>query len=218
MLEQDLARVYQRRFANQSERRDRVWRILCADFFQKYIAADASVLDLGAGYGQFINNISAGSKFAMDLNPDARNFVHRDVTLFEQDCSQAWPLTTGSLGVIFTSNFLEHLPDKDAVRRTFAEARRCLSRGGTLICMGPNIRYLAGDYWDFWDHHVPLSDKSLRECLDLAGFETVRSIPRFLPYTMAGGRFIPSVLIRAYLRLPFAWAIFGRQFVVIASG
>ena len=31
--------------------------------------------------------------------------------------------------------------------------------------MGPNIRYLAAEYWDFYDHYLPLSHLSLEEGL-----------------------------------------------------
>ena len=41
-----------------------------------------------------------------------------------------------TLDVVFTSNFLEHLPDKASVERTVAEAQRCLKNGGLLICLG----------------------------------------------------------------------------------
>jgi hypothetical protein len=38
-------------------RRERLWAILCESYFQKYVRPDACVLELGAGYGHFINNI-----------------------------------------------------------------------------------------------------------------------------------------------------------------
>src|SRR6267154_1295534 len=46
-----------------------------------------------------------------------------------------------ALDVVFTSNFFEHLPNKDAIRRTPLEVYRCLRPGGRFIAMGPNMKY-----------------------------------------------------------------------------
>jgi SAM-dependent methyltransferase len=212
----ELDALYARRFSNEAEYRNRVWDALVRDFFQKFVPAEARVLDLGCGYAQFINAVDARVKYAMDLNPRARELVRPDVTFFLSDCAERWPLDDDALDVVFTSNFLEHLPDKTAVRRTMAEAARCLAPNGTIVCLGPNIRFLSGEYWDFWDHHVPMSDRSLREVLELSGFRLETCIPRFLPYTMSDGKQPPIALLRAYLRLPFAWRFLGRQFLLVA--
>jgi predicted SAM-dependent methyltransferase len=76
-----------------------------------------------------------------------------------------------SLDVVFTSNFLEHLPDKVHVERTLAQAWRCLKDDGFIICLGPNIKYVPGAYWDFWDHFIPLTELSLSEVLKMKGSE-----------------------------------------------
>src|SRR2546423_14060919 len=99
----------------------------------------------------------------MDLNPDAAQHLHPAVQLLAQDCSVRWLLPDNSLNIVFTSNFFEHLPDKTALGRTLDEIFRCLKPGGKLIAMGPNIKYLPGEYWDFWDHHLPLTETSLSE-------------------------------------------------------
>lgn len=212
----DLRTIYAQRFDAMRAYRTDVWRILARDFFQRRIPRAARVLDLGCGYGEFINHIEAGQKFGMDLNPSARAHLAADVTLFEQDCSAPWPLPDASLDVVFTSNFFEHLPDKTTLQRTLGEVRRCLAPGGRLIALGPNIRYLPGEYWDFWDHYLPLTERSLSEGLENLGFTVTTRIPRFLPYRMAGARPVPRPLIGLYLRLPFLWRFFGKQFLVIA--
>jgi SAM-dependent methyltransferase len=214
----ELQRQYERRFDAQVDYRNRVWQVLTADYFQQFVPPAATVLDLGCGYGQFVNNIDAATKHAMDLNPGARAYLNAQVNFIEQDCSTRWPFDDGALDVVFTSNFLEHLPTKEHVRRALGEARRCLARTGIIVCLGPNVRYVPGAYWDFWDHHVALSDRSLAEVLELSGFRVERNIPKFLPFTMADGPPAPVAFVRAYLRLPIAWPILGRQFLVVARG
>lgn len=212
----DLQRIYEARFTRDRDYRQQVWQVLTGEFFSRFIGKNETVLDLGCGYGEFINNMPCGRKIAMDLNPDAAGLLSPGVRFIEQDCSERWPLEDGSLDAVFTSNFFEHLPGKAVLGRTLDEVKRCLAPGGRLIALGPNIRYLAGSYWDFWDHHLALSDKSLAEALTTRGLSIVEQIDRFLPYTMAGGRRHPLAALRLYLKLPTAWRLFGKQFLVIA--
>ena len=211
----DLQTIYSQRFATNQAYRQKVWQVLIADFFQEYISGSASVLDLGCGYGEFINQIAAGKKYGMDLNADTAEHLAAGITFFQQDCSEQWPLPENSLDTVFTSNFFEHLPDKATLGRTLEQARRCLKPGARLVALGPNIKFLPGAYWDFWDHYLALSELSLSEGLQNRGFAIERCEPRFLPYTMVAGRHYPMALLRLYLRLPIAWRFFGKQFLVV---
>jgi SAM-dependent methyltransferase len=101
----ELQRIYRRRFSHTSDYRNRVWQVLATTFFNRWISAEAAVLDIGCGYGEFINNIAAGKKYAMDLNPDAPKHLAPAVHFFEQDCSSSWPLPDNTLDAVFTSNF-----------------------------------------------------------------------------------------------------------------
>lgn len=219
MIEADsneLQAIYAKRFEGELEYRNRVWAVLCHWFWERYVPDNASVLDLGCGYGQFINHIRCGKKWAMDLNPESRRCLHPDVAFLEQDCSAQWPLPDASLDVVFTSNFFEHLPDKTCLKNTLLQAKRCLKPGGSLIAMGPNIKCVPGAYWDFWDHYLPLTEASLAEGLRTCGMHPVLVLPQFLPYTMVKGPRYPMWFLQLYLKLPVLWRIFGSQFLVIA--
>jgi SAM-dependent methyltransferase len=215
-LSHDLSKEYQLRFLPLATYRRKVWSVLTRDFFQKYIPSRATVLDLGCGWGEFINQIQAERRLGMDLNPDSPRHLDAGIEFHRHDCSLPWPIAPGTLDVVFTSNFFEHLPGKLALRQTLAEVRDALRSGGTLICMGPNIKFLPGAYWDFWDHEVALTELALKEILEITGFEVTECVDRFLPYTMVGSRQPALWKIRLYLKLRFAWKIFGRQFLVVA--
>ena len=122
--EQELRAIYSRRFAQNQAYRQKVWRVLTADFFQRFINPAGAVLDLGCGYGEFIDQILAREKYGMDLNPDSVKALAPGVRYFQQDCSRPWPLPENTLDAIFTSNFFEHLPDKATLGRTLEEAHR----------------------------------------------------------------------------------------------
>jgi len=210
-----LSAEYDLRFAGKEKDRNRVWSVLVKDYFQDLIGADKVVLDLGCGYGEFINHISASKKYGMDLNPDAPKFLNKEVSFLEQDCSMEWSVADASLDVVFTSNFFEHLPNKASLSKTLEQAHRCLRPGGKIICLGPNIKYLPGAYWDFWDHFLELTELSLAEGLQLHGYNVEKMIPKFLPYTMSDKVPPANWLIQLYLKLPLVWKIKGRQFLVV---
>jgi SAM-dependent methyltransferase len=214
--QQDLSKIYHRRFVRTAAYRNRVWEVLTRDFFSRWVRPDATVLDLGCGYGEFINNIPAGTKHAMDLNPDAAKRLRPEVQFIHQDCSAPWPLPENSLDVVFTSNFFEHLPDKECLSRTLRHILRCLKPGGRLIAIGPNVKFLHGEYWDFYDHHVYLTETSLGEALEIEGFEIDVLKPQFLPFTMVQAPEYPMLFVKLYLACPFLWRLKGRQFLIVA--
>ncbi len=59
-----------------------------------------------------------------------------------------------------------------------AEVLRVLRPGGRLVALQPNIRYLAAEYWDFYDHLLPLSHLSCREAFEKAGFAVETLVDR----------------------------------------
>jgi SAM-dependent methyltransferase len=212
----ELEREYAMRFAPTAQFRSGVWRLLIREFFFRWIPENSIVLDLGCGWGEFINQVPAQRKYGMDLNPASASKLGKDVTLLSQDCSARWNLEDAYLDVVFTSNFFEHLPTKESLKHTLGEAFRCLKPNGRLICLGPNIKYLPGRYWDFWDHYLPLTELSLKEGLQLAGFKIDFLAAKFLPYSMSQGFTPPLPFLRLYLKFPFLWRIVGKQFCVVA--
>jgi SAM-dependent methyltransferase len=212
---EELSRIYASRFEGQERYRLAVWRILIETVFSRWIRPDQTVLDLGAGQGEFINQIRAARKYAIDLNPESRRSLDPAVEFFEQDCSSQWPIGEGSLDLVFTSNFFEHLPDKLSLRRTLEQAFRGLRSGGHLIAMGPNIRVVPGAYWDFWDHYLPLTERSLGELARLTGFVIEQEFGKTLPYSMSQGLRPPLWCVRLYCMLPCVWPLVGKQFIVV---
>ena len=76
VLEREL---YEKRFEGEHAARHNMWKILCQMFFQKFVLATDTVLDVPTGYGEFINNIRCQKKLACDINPDAKLYVNPDV-------------------------------------------------------------------------------------------------------------------------------------------
>ncbi|ORW91916.1 glycosyl transferase [Mycobacterium sp. IEC1808] len=212
----DLQRLYRNRFGHAHESRSAIWAVLVRDFFQAWIRRSDTVVDLGCGYGEFLNHVQAARRIGVDLNPDSAGMLEPGVEFHHGRADDLGFLEDASVDVVFTSNLLEHLRNKEEVERTVAEARRVLKPRGHLIAMGPNIRLVPGDYWDFWDHSVPISDRSLIELLESCDFEIVESCGRFLPYTSSSPLPQAPILVQLYLRSRLAWPILGKQFVIRA--
>ncbi len=56
----------------------------------------------------------------------------------------------------------------------------------------------------------------MTEALETRGFKMELCVAKFLPYTMVNRPQYPVIFLRAYLKLRLAWALFGKQFLVIA--
>lgn len=213
----ELRDLYRNRFDQGELASKRVlWGVLVHDWFQRYVPTDGTVVDLGAGTCEFVNEVTAARRIAVDLNPDTVHYADPGVEVMITSSEDLHAIADGSVDVVFTSNFFEHLLDKPALLATLAECRRVLAPTGRLVVLMPNIRYLAGRYWDYFDHHLPLTHLSLVEALDLSGFDAEEVIPRFLPYTVKDGRLpVRGFLIRGYLKFRPAWRVLGRQMLVV---
>jgi SAM-dependent methyltransferase len=207
--------IYERRFEGTLPFRRAMWSVLCRDFFQRFVPPTSTVLEIGAGYCEFINHIDASRKIAVDLNPDTVRFAAEGVKVHRISTTDLSPIPDGSVDVVFASNFLEHLT-RDDILATCRETRRILASDGKFLILQPNIRYCGHDYWQFFDHITPLDDRSLSEALALSGLRVVTCIQRFLPFTTQSRLPHSLFFVRLYLKIPFAWRIFGQQSFLIA--
>ncbi len=179
-------------------------------FFQKYIPEEAIVLEIGAGYCEFINNIKAKKKITLDLNSDVKKSAGDDAETVIVSSTDMKQIEKGSVDVVFANNFFEHL-SKDDIVKTTGEVYSVLRTEGKFLILQPNIRFCFKDYWMFFDHITPLDDRSLSEVLELNGFEVVECKPKFLPYTTKSKLPKSILLLELYLRIPLIHRIFGKQ-------
>ena len=211
-----LPEIYARRFSDaDSPRKGAVWREITR-FLERYIAPEATVLDLACDRGAFINVVHARDRIAVDVR-DVRQHLEPGVRFVQSDgLSLLDVLPEASVDVLFMSNYLEHLPTADAVIDQLKVASCLVRPGGRVIVLQPNIRLVGGSYWDFLDHKTALTEKSLVEAAETAGLQIEHLIVRFLPFTTKS-RFPQNPwLVRAYLAFRPAWWLLGRQTLLVA--
>lgn len=209
--------IYERRFDDAARRsKNAVWRVIVSDFLQRWVGDQDAVLDIGCGFGEFLNHLRCRRRIGVDLNPDSARALEPGIEFIQSDATTLPMIADSSVNVVFTSNFMEHLPGKSAVESMIQEVHRVLVSGGSFIALGPNVRVIPGPYWDFWDHFVPISDRSLTELLETRGFEVVDCHPRFLPYTTRSSLPKWPWAVRLYLKTPLVWQLLGSQFLIRA--
>lgn len=215
-----LKTLYENRFNSDKElkMKNDIWKTLCSHFFQKYIRENEVIADVGAGYCEFINNIKAGKKYAIDLNPDVKKYAHDDVIVINKQIDElAEDLGDNSIDVFFLSNFLEHLDSKQQIIDVFLSLIRLLKNDGRIVILQPNIKYVKrGRYWDFFDHKIPITDQALIELAGILDLKVIECIPKFLPYTTKNSMPKNPKLIWLYLKLmPLSSSFFGEQSFLI---
>lgn len=187
---------------NELKKRNYIWMVLIKEYFHKYIKSTDTVMDIGAGYCEFINNISCKSKIALDTSSIIKRYADKNVTSLVTSLNKIPKIYFNSIDVVFMSNFLEHLKTKDDVIKTFIIVYKLLRQGGRIIILQPNIDLLKEKYWDRIDHHIALNENSVKEALDLAEFNTHIFIKRFLPGTIQSKIPTHRYLIKLYMILP----------------
>jgi ubiquinone/menaquinone biosynthesis C-methylase UbiE len=205
---------YRHRRVNQAAR-ESVWEQI-GPFIYDAMGRPSRVLDPAAGRGEFINAIAADERWLVDAvdYPEARRDPSVRVIIGD---ARVFEFPDAYFGGIFVSNLLEHFSTQDQVADFLGRMRAATEPGGRIVVMGPNFRYCARNYFDCADHTLALTHVAVEEHLYAAGFEVLRVVPRFLPFSF-NNHLPPSPwLTRLYLRVPLLWRVLGKQFLLIGQ-
>lgn len=211
----NLEKVYEHRFQHISdEKKIAVWKVIANDIYQR-MGAPKTVLDPCAGRCEFINNIPIEKGLAVDLQ-NIEEHTNSNVE-FKQGDIFAVDIPENHFDGVFISNFLEHLPDAKAAADFINKMHSALKPSGKIAIMGPNFKYAIKEYFDCIDHSLILTHVSLEELLVSENFKVTKLYSRYLPYSFRSALPASTTLTSWYLKMPFAWKILGKQFLVIAE-
>lgn len=208
-------RLYEFRFRGvEQAARQSVWEPISHHLYE-VLGQPQKVLDPAAGRCEFISSVPSAERWAVDrLKPPEtdRPPTHTIVgDVMEADLPESY------FDAVLVSNFIEHLPSPEAVAALLERMRSCLRPGGRIAVMGPNYRYCADTYWDCADHRLALTHVAVEEHLFAVGLTPRKTVPRFLPYSFRGRLPASRRLTALYLRLPLAWRLLGKQYLVLGE-
>lgn len=180
-----------------------VWREIVR-YLSPFIPAQGTAIDLGAGYCDFINNINARTKYAVDVSPEIGTHARPPAQVIRKPAWDLSPIADHSADVVHASNLLEHFTDEE-LDKTMQELKRVLKGNGRLILLQPNYRLSYKSYFDDPTHKKVFSDSALESFLIAHGFKIILKKPRFLPFSLRSRPSIIPVfplLVRAYIHSP----------------
>ncbi len=159
--------------------KDAIWQVLCRHFFQRYVnrrrtsssiwarASESSSVTSTADANRGRHRASVGAGAACGH----RRGLRGEPSSLDEGC--------GRFGRRRVLQQLHRTPSRqgDVPHDARRKSRTVLRPGGRLLVLQPNIRFVGGAYWDFVDHHLPLTDRTLVEACESLGFEIVGSHP-----------------------------------------
>ncbi len=209
-------RLYAYRFRDVDQAsREAVWQPI-SRFIHAELGRPEVVLDPAAGRCEFINAVPARERWAVDQVAFPERAVEPGTQTLVGSILEV-ELPESHFDGVFLSNFLEHLTSQEMVASVLERLRETMRPGGRIAVMGPNYRYCHKEYWDCADHTLALTHVAVAEHLYAAGFEVVKVVPRFLPYSFRGRLPASAGLTSLYLRAPIAWRVLGAQFLVVGE-
>ena len=137
-----------------------------------------TVLDVGAGYGQFLSELKkTGSRvFGLDISEHASKIAKAkfEISIHQNTVGEFSKISSEKFDLITMWDYIEHPDDP------LADLRHCyeiLSEAGYLVIKTPNVLALEFDVFEGYYHSLKqehlnyFSPNSLTQLLNMAGFE-----------------------------------------------
>lgn len=212
MSDTDSAEAYFSSRLQYDDKRTVLWSTLWEHSLSKVLRGSSTILELGAGWCDFINNARAPRRIAVDLWPGVVEAAAPGVEAHVGAAEDLGFVEDASVDAVFASNLVEHLTHEqfDAM---LLECDRVLVEGGRVALVQPNFRLAYKNYFDDYTHVTMWSDASLPDFLSSRGWEIERVEARYMPLSVKSRFPVSSLLIRAYLASPLK-PLAGQMLVV----
>jgi hypothetical protein len=212
MMSKERQNYFQTRLTH-DPRREVLWRTLYLHHFARLIPETDCVLELGAGYGHFINQVAARRRIAVDQWEGFVDYMQPDIESRVGDVADLSFLAPASVNFAFASNLFEHITQEDFAA-VLCQLKNALDSNGTLNIVQPNYYYAYREYFDDYTHRSVYTHTSICDFLEANGYEVIECRPRYLPLTIKSRLPISPLLIRLYLASP--WKPMGKQMFIRA--
>jgi hypothetical protein len=204
---------FETRFAH-DPRREILWQTLYRCYFSRLIPESDSVLELGAGYCHFINNVAAKRRIALDAWDGFVQYLRPGIESRIGNVSDLSFLAPRSVNFAFASNLFEHI-SQDELALVLEQLHTVLADQGTINILQPNYYYAYREYFDDYTHRTIYTHTSMCNFLEAHDYRVIECRPRFLPLTVKSRLPVSPLLIQIYLALPFK--PMGKQMLIRAQ-
>jgi hypothetical protein len=210
-------RLYANRFSSSEHiLKIRLWKTLIASVLTDTIHPADTVIDLGAGSGEFLLACRAKSRIAIDpIAP--MTLSKKGITVIRRSFTSCPKTLYNTANIIMLSNVLEHLRSPEEMIQVLTLAKRLLKSKGKIIIIQPVIDLVGSRYWDFLDHVLAITRNRLLEAMKVVHLKIHTYIPRFLPYTSKTKLPTYPWLLSLYLRIPWRLRPLAGQILIIVQ-
>ena len=213
MSEADAAEAYFDSRLQFDRKRVVLWSALWDYAFSRIMKDSTTILELGAGWCDFINNATSKRRIAVDLWPGVIGAAAEGVEAHVGSADQLDFIADDSVDAVFASNLVEHLTH-DQFDGLLTEAKRVMPVDGMLVLLQPNYRLTYKRYFDDFTHVSVWSEVSLGDFLTSRGWRLERVSARFAPFSVKSRLPVSRFLIRCYLASPVK--PFAGQMLIVA--
>ena len=204
--------TYHRAHFVDDPRRATVWKAI-AQHLASNVRKDSHVLELGAGYCHWINNVHATRRVAVDVWSELPRHAAAGVETLVLDIADGLEsVADASFDVVLASNLLEHF-SPDVAAKVVQTVARLLRPGGRFILIQPNFRYSWRSYFDDYTHRS-IFPSPLRVAAR-NGLQHLKVNPDSFLFHAGHASPGETWLVKAYLRSPIKPA--AGQMLVIAQ-
>ena len=113
------------------------------ELLEPYLSKDSTILEIGSGNLGLIKKLAGQVRSIVTIEatkPEISEISEIPNLRIVESGMPPYDLKDGSVDLVFTSHFIEHLHPED-VYDHFAEMKRLLRKGGKYICITPNRLY-----------------------------------------------------------------------------
>ena len=139
----------------------------------KFFKKKGSLLELGCGRGDFVEAFynEGHNVVGSDISPNTPELISPHPCLVVDILSTPLPVEDNTFDFVFSKSVIEHLNNPMPFLN---ESLRVLKSGGCAVIMTPSwMHHRWGPFYLDHTHVTPFTKPSLREALQMAGFENV---------------------------------------------
>lgn len=194
-----------------------------AEYFVKRLNLKGSILDVGAGRGEYIKafkDLGLDAKAVDVCKTDSTFLEDEDIEVKIMEKGATLPYPDNSFDIVFSKSVIEHLWDSEF---HMSECHRILKPGGQFICLTPDWQTQMKIFYSDHTHKKPYTKLGLKMSFLQAGFKDITSevfyqLPSVWKYPILKTIFKPFQHFPVKKVSKIKYIRFSRELMILALG